>query len=54
MKTYLNGYYQALQLDIEEINELKKDEQILKKKVMEAEEKYGTIIDRMNPSKKNK
>ncbi len=54
MKAYINGYYQALQLNIEKINERRKDEMILEKKVMEAGEKYRTIIDRMNPSKKNK
>ena len=48
MIAYMNGYYQALQLDVEEINELKNDKKILKKKVMDAGEKYATIIDIMN------
>ncbi len=51
MVAYMNGYYQALQLDAEEISKLKSDKKILKKKVMEAGEEYANIIDIMNQSK---
>ncbi len=48
---YMNGYYQALQLDIEEIKKLQNDEDILKRKVKAAGGKYTNLIDIMNPSK---
>jgi hypothetical protein len=51
MIAYMNGYYQALQLDIEEIKRLQNDKNILKKKVKAAGGKYTNLIDIMNPSK---
>ena len=48
---YMNGYFQALQLDIEEIKRLQKDKNILKKEVKDAGGKYANLIDIMNPSK---
>lgn len=54
MIAYMNGYYEAAQLDIEEIKHLQNDKKILRKKVMGAGEKYATLIDIMNPSKSGK
>ena len=51
MIAYMNGYYQALQLDIEEIKKLQNDKDILKRKVKAAGGKYTNLIDIMNPSK---
>lgn len=51
MIAYMNGYYQALQLDIEEIKKLQSDSDILKKKVKAAGGKYTNLIDIMNTSK---
>ncbi len=51
MIAYMNGYYQALQLDIEEIKKLQDDKDILKRKVKAAGGKYTNLIDIMNPSK---
>ena len=51
MIAYMNGYYQALQLDIEEIKELQNDKNILKKEVKAAGGKYANLIDIMNSSK---
>lgn len=51
MIAYMNGYYQALQLDIEEIKRLQNDNDILKRKVKDAGGKYTNLIDIMNPSK---
>jgi len=50
---YMNGYFQALQLDIEEIKRLQNDKNILKKEVKVAGGKYANLIDIMNPSKLN-
>ncbi|MFV1976395.1 MAG: hypothetical protein ACC651_11655, partial [Candidatus Scalindua sp.] len=47
----MNGYFQALQLDIEEIKRLQNDKNILKKEVKDAWGKYANLIDIMNPSK---
>ncbi len=51
MIAYMNGYYEAAQLDIEEMKLLQSDGDSLKKKVMAQGEKYATLIDIMNPSK---
>ena len=51
MIAYMNGYYQALQLDVEEIKKLQNDKDILKRKVKAAGGKYTNLIDIMNPSK---
>lgn len=51
MIAYMNGYYQALQLDIEEIKKLQNDKDILKKEVKAAGGKYTNLIDIMNSSK---
>ncbi len=51
MIAYMNGYYQALQLDIEEIKKLQNDKDILKRKVKAAGGKYTNLIDIMNSSK---
>ena len=45
---YANGYYAGLQLDINEIEELKNDEKLLKQKVMESADKYLKILSEMN------
>jgi hypothetical protein len=51
MIAFMNGYYEAAQLDIEEMKLLQSDKDGLKKKVMAQGEKYATLIDIMNPSK---
>ncbi len=51
MIAFMNGYYEAAQLDIEEMKLLQSDKDSLKKKVMAEGEKYSTLIDIMNPSK---
>lgn len=48
---FMNGYYEALQLDIEEIERLKKDKAILKKTIIDAAEKYIDKINTMNTPK---
>jgi hypothetical protein len=48
---YMNGYYRALQLDIEEIKELKNNKNTLKRNVKAAGGEYANLIDIMNPSK---
>ena len=54
MIAYMNGYYQALQLDVAEIKKLKEDKESIKEKVKTAGEKYATIIDIMNSPKEKK
>jgi hypothetical protein len=51
MIAYMNGYYEAAQLDINEIKLLQGDKDSLKEKVIAEGEKYATLIDIMNPSK---
>ena len=48
---YMNGYYRALQLDIEEIKKLQNDKGVLKDKVKVAGVKYADLIDIMNSPK---
>lgn len=45
---YMNGYYRALQLDIEEIKRLQNDKGVLAHKVKTAGGKYADLIDIMN------
>ncbi|WP_162532192.1 hypothetical protein [Candidatus Scalindua japonica] len=45
----MNGYYQALQLDVDEIKRLQLDKTVLKQKVRVAGGKYANLIDIMNP-----
>ncbi len=45
---YMNGYYRALQLDIEEIKRLQKDKGVLKHEVKVAGGKYANLIDILN------
>jgi hypothetical protein len=45
---YMNGYYRALQLDIEEIKKLQNDKGVLSHKVKTAGVKYADLIDIMN------
>jgi len=45
---YMNGYYRALQLDIEEIRRLQNDKGILKNKVKIAGGEYANLIEIMN------
>jgi hypothetical protein len=47
----MNGFYEAAQLDIEEIKLLQSDKDSLKEKVKSAGERYANLIDIMNPSK---
>ena len=54
MIAYMNGYYEAAQLDIKEIKLLQSDKESLKEKVKTAGEKYATIIDIMNSPKEKK
>ena len=54
MIAYMNGYYQALQLNVEEIKELQDDKDVLKEKVKAAGGKYSTLIDIMNSPKSSK
>ncbi len=51
MIAYMNGYYEAAQLDIKEMKLLQSDKDSLKEKVMSEGEKYATLIDIMNPPK---
>ena len=51
MIAYMNGYYEAAQLDIKEMKLLQSDKDSLKEKVMSEGERYATLIDIMNPSK---
>ncbi len=51
MIAYMNGFYEAAQLDIEEIKILQSDKDSLKEKVKSAGERYANLIDIMNPSK---
>ncbi len=48
---FMNGYYKALQLDIEEIKKLKKDKAVLEKTIIDAAEKYIYKINTMNTPK---
>jgi len=45
---YMNGYYRALQLDIEEIKRLQNDKGVLTHKVKIAGGKYADLIEIMN------
>ena len=45
---YMNGYYRALQLDIEEIKRLQNDKGILTHKVKTAGVEYADLIEIMN------
>ncbi len=45
---YMNGYYRALQLDIEEIKKLQNDKKILTHKVKTAGVEYADLIEIMN------
>jgi hypothetical protein len=45
---YMNGYYRALQLDIEEIKKLQSDKGVLTHKVKTAGVKYADLIEIMN------
>ncbi len=51
MIAYMNGYYEAAQLDIKEMKLLQSDKDSLKEKVKSAGERYANLIDIMNPSK---
>ncbi len=51
MIAYMNGYYEASQLDINEMKLLQSDKDSLREKVMAEGEKYATLVDIMNPSK---
>ncbi len=51
MIAYMNGYYEAAQLDIKEMKLLQSDKDSLKEKVMAEGEKYAALIDIMNPPK---
>ena len=51
MIAYMNGYYEAAQLDINEIKLLQGDKGSLKEKVISEGERYATLIDIMNPAK---
>ena len=45
---YMNGYYRALQLDVEEIKRLQSDKGFLTHKVKTAGGKYADLIEIMN------
>jgi hypothetical protein len=45
---YMNGYVEALQLDIIKIKKLKRDSTLLRKTVAEATEKYISTVEKMN------
>jgi len=47
---YMNGFVDAVQNDIEEINKLKKDKKHLKQTVETATLRYITIVEDMNKS----
>ncbi len=51
MVAYMNGYYEAAQLDIKEMKLLQSDKDSLKEKVKSEGERYATLIDIMNSSK---
>ncbi len=48
---YMNGYVNALNLDIEEVKRLKKDLGILKQEVVAAAEAYMIVVEDMNKAK---
>ncbi len=50
MIAYMNGYYEAAQLDIKEMKLLQSDKDSLKEKVKSEGERYATLIDIMNAS----
>ncbi len=45
---YMNGYYRALQLDIEEIKKLQNDKKVLTHRVKTAGVRYADLIEIMN------
>ncbi len=47
---YMNGFYRALQLDIEEIKKLQNDKGVLTRKVKMAGVQYADLIEIMNAS----
>lgn len=46
--TYMNGYVEALQLDLIKIKKLKNDSTLLRKNVAKATEKYISTVEKMN------
>ncbi len=47
---YMNGYYRALQLDVEEIKKLQGNKGVLTRKVKTAGVEYADLIEIMNAS----
>lgn len=45
---YVNGYVAALKMDIQQIQEVKSDDGLLKKVVVDAARKYVHIVEQMN------
>lgn len=45
---FMNGYITALKLDIENINQLKEDKSLLKKRVQEETKKYLGMVQSLN------
>lgn len=45
---YMNGYYDALHLNVKKIKEIQEDEKLLVLSVRGAAEKYISIVERMN------
>jgi hypothetical protein len=45
---YMNGYADALELKMDEINELKTDEKLLRQRIEQAAAKYIITVEKMN------
>ncbi len=51
-KAYMNGFVNALKLDIEDLERLKKDLNILKEEVIVSAQTYMVIVEEMNKPKR--
>ena len=45
---YVNGYAAALKMDIQQIQEIKSDDGLMKKTVLDAARKYVQVVEQMN------
>ena len=45
---YVNGYVAALKMDIQQIQEMKSDNGLMKKTVLDAARKYVQVVQQMN------
>lgn len=49
---YTNGYVTAVRTDSESLEEMKEDEELLKKTVQESASDYASVVENMNRPKK--